>query len=118
MMTKLSRFSAIRVTALGLLLPAALAWANADVRMPHILGNNMVLQREMPLPIWGASEPNQQITVQLGEHKAETRADAWGLWKVTLPAMPAGGPYSMTILGKNKLELTNILVGEVWLCSG
>jgi len=118
MMTKLSRFSVIRAAVLGLLLPAAPAWANADVRMPHILGNNMVLQREMPLPIWGAAEPNQQITVQLGEHKAETKANAQGIWNVTLPAMPAGGPYSMTILGKHKLELTNILVGEVWLCSG
>ena len=80
----------------------------------------MVLQRDRPVPIWGWADAGEEVTVvlrdadQTVEH-AQTRADQDGNWRVELEPRPAGGPYSLTI---NELELTDVLYGEVWLCSG
>ena len=90
----------------------------ADVKLPHVIGSNMVLQRDIPVPIWGWADADEKITVMLGEHKVSTKADAKGNWQVKFPAMSAGGPHQMTVSGKNTIELTNVLVGEVWICSG
>jgi sialate O-acetylesterase len=79
----------------------------------------MVLQRDMPLPIWGWAEPEEAITVQIDDHKASTNADKGGNWKVTLPALKSDGKaHTLSIKGKNQIELTDILVGEVWVGSG
>lgn len=91
---------------------------DAEVRLPHILGDKMVLQRDMPVPIWGWAEPGEEIAVKFGKHEIKTKADAAGNWIVKLPAMEAGGPYVMKVTGKNTILLTDILVGEVWICSG
>ncbi len=90
----------------------------ADVRLPHIIGSNMVLQREMPIPVWGWAEPGEEITVEFAGQKVGTKADEKGKWLVKLAEVAAGGPYKMTVSGKNIIELTDILIGEVWLCSG
>ena len=90
----------------------------ADVKLPHVIGSNMVLQRDIPVLIWGWADADEEITVMLGEHKVSTKADAKGNWQVKFPAMSAGGPHQMTVSGKNTIELTNVLVGEVWICSG
>ena len=90
----------------------------ADVKLPHVIGSNMVLQRDIPVPIWGWADADEEITVMLGEHKVSTKADAKGNWQVKFPAMSAGGPHQMTVSGKNTIELTDVLVGEVWVCSG
>jgi sialate O-acetylesterase len=91
----------------------------ADVKLPHVLGSNMVLQRDMPVPVWGWADAREQVTITLGDHEATTTADADGNWRVTLPMMAAGGPHKMTVNGdRNTIELTDILVGEVWVCSG
>ena len=92
--------------------------ASADVTLPHIIDSNMVLQRDKPLPIWGWAEPGEQVRVKIAQNKVSIRADAQGKWMVKLPAMKAGGPYRMTVSGRNTIYLTNILVGEVWVCSG
>jgi sialate O-acetylesterase len=97
---------------------AAPSSARADVRLPHVIASHMVLQRDMPIPIWGWAEPGEEVTVKIGDHEATTEAGPDGKWRVKLPAMPAGRPHTMTVTGKNKIELTDILVGEVWLCSG
>jgi len=95
------------------------ATAMADVRLPAIIGNNMVLQADKPLPIWGWAEPNEDVSVTLGESKAAAKADAKGNWSVKLPAQKASATAAeMTVTGKNTLKLTNILVGEVWAGSG
>ena len=94
-------------------LPAA-----ADVTLPHVLGSNMVVQRDVPVPVWGWAEPGEAVTVTLGESEVAATADADGRWTVTLPAMDPGGPHKITVSGKNTIELTNVLVGEVWFCSG
>jgi sialate O-acetylesterase len=90
----------------------------ADVRLPKILGSNMVLQRNQELKIWGWADKGEKVTVHFNEVVQSTRADREGRWLVTLPAMKAGGPYSMKIRGRNIIELENILIGDVWICSG
>jgi sialate O-acetylesterase len=91
----------------------------ADVKLPKIIDSHMVLQRDMPLPIWGWSEPGEEVTVQIGNYKKTAKADKDGNWKITLPAMKADGQtHTMTVKGKNQIELKDILIGEVWIGSG
>ena len=79
----------------------------------------MVLQRDRPLPIWGWADPGEEVTVKLDEATATAKADAQGNWKVVLPAVKADGKaHRMTVSGKNKIELDDILIGEVWIGSG
>ena len=93
--------------------------ARADVKLPKVFGSHMVLQRERPLPIWGWADPGEEVTVQLDEVARTAKADARGDWKVVLPAVKADGKtHRMTVSGKNKIELDDILIGEVWLGSG
>jgi len=104
---------------LGALLPAIAGTARADVRLPAVIGSNMVLQRDAPLPIWGWADPGEQVTVSLGANKTSATAGADGKWQVQLPAMTSSAePVEMTVTGKNTINLKNILIGEVWLGSG
>lgn len=108
-----------RILAAVVALFAGGATANADVRLPEVISNNMVLQKDIPLPIWGWAAPGEEVTVTLGEASVKATADGAGKWKVVLPAIKtAGGPHEMTVKGKNELKVTNILVGEVWAGSG
>lgn len=103
--------------ALGLLVP--LSAARADVKLPSVIGSHMVLQRDKPLPIWGSADPGEDITVTLDDKTEKAKPDGKGVWKVTFPAMKADGKtHTITIAGKNKIQLDDILVGEVWIGSG
>ena len=86
--------------------------------MAGIFGDNMVLQRDRELTLWGWADPGEAVTVKLGALTAQSAANSKGEWKVKLPAQPAGGPHTVMVSGKNTIELTNVLVGEVWLASG
>lgn len=90
----------------------------ADVVPAQVFDHNMVLQRNRLLPVWGWAEPAQKVTVSIAGQKASATANKQGEWRVTLKPMKAGGPHTMTITGKQTLTLNNILVGEVWVCSG
>ncbi|GAB3917642.1 sialate O-acetylesterase [Mucilaginibacter boryungensis] len=91
----------------------------AEVVLPKILGNGMVLQREKPVPIWGTAAAGEKVTVKFNKQTKTTTADAAGNWKLMLDAMPASAKgATLTISGTNTIKLTDILVGEVWLCSG
>jgi sialate O-acetylesterase len=93
--------------------------SRADVVLPDVIGDAMVLQRDRAVPIWGKADPGETVTVSFGKQSKKAVADKDGKWRVTLDAMPASDvPATMTITGKNKIELKNILVGEVWLMSG
>lgn len=93
--------------------------ARADVKLPAVIDSHMVLQRERPLPIWGWADPGEEVTVTLDSQSASAKADDKGRWKVTLKAVKADGkPHTMTIAGKNKIVLEDLLIGEVWLGSG
>lgn len=90
----------------------------AQIQLPALISNGMVLQRDTVVKIWGWASPNEKIAVQLNNRLYKTTADMKGNWQVQLPPMKAGGPYKMEISGKNKITLNDILFGDVWLCSG
>jgi sialate O-acetylesterase len=93
---------------------------SADVRLPSIISDNMVLQQGKAVPIWGWADANEAVTVtgSWGSGKWKTTADQDGKWMVKIDTGKAGGPYEMTVSGKNPITIKNILVGEVWVCSG
>lgn len=90
-----------------------------QLKMPAIFSDNMVLQRDMPIPIWGWEEPNKTINVSLGKIKQSAKSDSAGKWMVKLPPFPAGGSYTLIISGKkDKVSFKNVMIGDVWICSG
>lgn len=90
----------------------------AQVRLPQIFQSNMVLQRDKPIAVWGWASPRETVSVEMQGQVKETRAGKDGKWQLQLPAMSAGGPYEMKVKGKNEIVLTNILMGDIWLCGG
>lgn len=102
-----------------LLLLAAQGVVNADVTPSSMFGDYMVLQRGMPVPVWGTAAPGEEVTVGFAGKTESTKADQGGKWKVVLPAMePSSEGRELTIEGKNKIVFKDVLVGEVWVCSG
>ncbi len=89
--------------------------AFADVKLPSLVSNGMVLQRDIPVKIWGWANPGEKVTVSFKGKKIRSSADAMGNWSATLPATPAGGPYEILV---NEIRLQDVLFGDVWLCSG
>lgn len=90
----------------------------ADVSLPAIFGDHMVLQRLQTNPVWGTAAPGEKITVKIhGQYHTTVAADDGG-WRVMLNPLPTGGPYELSIEGKNTLTFEDILSGEVWICSG
>ncbi|MCB9495516.1 MAG: carbohydrate-binding protein [Fibrobacteria bacterium] len=92
--------------------------AQANLATGKVFGNHMVLQRDVPIPVFGTGTAGEAVTVTLGSATAQGTTDARGSWKVSLPAMPAGGPYSMKIQGANAITYSDVTVGEVWHCAG
>jgi len=90
----------------------------AEVRLPQILGSNMVVQRQQEVKVWGWGDPREAVTVMFNGQTVKTRTSKDGKWMVALKPMEAGGPFTMTIRGKNTIQLENILIGDVWICSG
>ena len=97
----------------------ALALRQPALKLSPLFSDNMVLQRDIAAPVFGVAEPHQAVTVTVGELTATTKADDAGKWIVRLPAMKAGGPFVETVkAGGTTLTINNVMVGEVWLCSG
>ena len=92
--------------------------ASADVKLPSIIGSNMVLQQDAEVPIWGTADQGEEVIVSFNGQKVSAKSCSKGNWMVYLNPMKTGGPYNMTITGKNKIKLDNILIGEVWVGSG
>ena len=93
--------------------------ASADVTLPKVLGSNMVLQRDLPVPVWGWAEAGEKVTVSFAGQSKSAKAGDDGKWMVKLDPLKASAKAaSLTIAGKNKIALDNVLVGEVWICSG
>jgi sialate O-acetylesterase len=94
------------------------AWtAQADVRLPALFSDNMVLQQGIRVPVWGWANDGEQVTVTFRGETAKTKAKG-GKWMVKLGRLSAGGPDTLTVAGENTIEIKNVLVGEVWICSG
>jgi len=92
--------------------------ANANVRMPLLFSDGMVLQRNKEIPVWGWADANEKVEVHFNKQTKTIKADKNGKWMVRLDFEKAGGPFELTITGKNKIVIPNVLVGEVWICSG
>lgn len=92
--------------------------ATAQVKLPQIIRDSMILQRDTKLNIWGWASPNEKLGLRFNNKIYKTKADASGNWKLVLPPVPAGGPYSMEFTASNKIILKDILFGDVWFCSG
>ena len=108
----------IMTIALLSVLLAPFSSTRADVKLPHIFADKMVLQRNVQIPVWGWAQPEEKITINFKNNSVTTTAGADGKWLTQLPPQKAGGPFEMKIDANNTITLSDILVGEVWLCSG
>ncbi|MCH7412410.1 sialate O-acetylesterase [Belliella sp. R4-6] len=93
--------------------------ALGQIRLPFLISDGMVLQRGVDTNIWGWANPNDEIQIDFNGIKLKTMVDSFGKWNVTIPSMPAGGPFEIRISNSDEeIEIRNILLGDVWLCSG
>jgi sialate O-acetylesterase len=105
---------------------AALAPMGASAAQPSqplldaMFQDHAVLQRDRPIPVWGHAQPGEPVTVSIDGHSVRASADAAGFWRSALPALPAGGPYSLSVRAQSGAgqSVSDVLVGDVWLCSG
>lgn len=109
-------YSFVRLFFTLLLIRGASAYA--DVKLPSPFSDHMVLQHNTEVPVWGWADAGEVITVQLGKQIKTTTANAGGKWMIRLDKIKAGGPYTMTVSGKNKITIDDVYAGEVWICSG
>ncbi len=108
-----------RICLVLLACAAAAVGVSAQITMPKIFSDNMVLQRDKALKIWGWGEKEERVQVSFHGQNVKTITDSHGKWAVTLQPMTYGGPFEMKISGeKNSISYTNILIGDVWVCSG
>ena len=92
---------------------------SAEIVLPNVFTEGMVLQRDLPVPIWGTAAPGEAVTVQFAGQEHSTIADENGKWLTQLhPLNTSSEGRILTVTGSNKLNLNDVLVGEVWLCSG
>lgn len=108
-------YDKIRLGVAVLLYLCATSWADAKVKLPALISDGMVLQREQSVKVWGTADAGESITVKFQKKSYHATADANGRWSITLPPLKAGGPFPMQV---NDIKLNDILVGDVWLCSG
>ncbi len=90
----------------------------ANVKLPVLVSDGMVLQRDTKLIIWGWASPGEKVQVKFNKKSAGTTTGSDGSWKIALPPMKAGGPYTMEVKGNNTIIINDILLGDVWFCSG
>ena len=107
----------IRTLSLFILLIGAMH-VTAQVALPQIIRDSMILQRNANIKIWGWASNGEKVSVKFNGKRRNTVATSKGEWEVEFPKMKAGGPYSMDITGTNKIVLNQILIGDVWLCAG
>lgn len=105
----------IRLGVAALLCLCATSWLEAKVKLPALISDGMVLQREQSVKVWGTADAGEKVRVKFLKSTYDTTAGTDGKWSITLPPLKAGGPYRLQI---NDIELKDILVGDVWLCSG
>ncbi len=92
--------------------------ATANIAMPPLISNNMVIQANRPFKAWGQADANEAVQIEFRNTVWNTTADALGKWEIDLGSFTPGGPFNMVVTGNNTITITNILVGEVWLAGG
>ncbi|XZE18406.1 sialate O-acetylesterase [Pirellulaceae bacterium SH449] len=90
----------------------------AEIKLPNIFTDHMVLQQGQENKIWGKGKAGEKVTITVEDKKVETVTDEQGNWSAKLPVLAVGGPYVLKIAGENTIEIQDVLVGEVWICSG
>lgn len=90
----------------------------AEPVLPTLFSDHMVLQRGAEIRVWGKADPSEKIAVGIADRSGTATADAVGRWSVRLPALPAGGPFTLTVEGRKKVVFKDVLIGEVWIASG
>ena len=90
----------------------------ATIRLPKIFGDSMVLQRGVPIPVWGWADKNEKTSVFFNNQHKQTKAGSDGRWKIRLDPEKEGGPFILTVKGKNTIVFNSVLMGDVWICSG
>ena len=111
------RLPALLVLSIAFQCISPLAFA-ADIKLPPAISDHMVLQREMPAPIWGTATAGQTVTVKFRDQQKTATADKDGKWLVKLDALKPGGPDDLTVTGKDSIAIHDVLVGDVWVGSG
>src|ERR1043165_3742384 len=115
----MGRASKFFLLALGFaLLPVFQPSARADVRVPSLIGDNMVLQQGRKDRVWGWARAGERVSVTFQGRTSRVNADADGRWQVFIGPFKSGGPFTLTVAGANTLTFKNVLVGDVWVCSG
>lgn len=89
-----------------------------QVRLPELFSDNMMFQRDIPIKVWGWADKNERIQVTFNNKSYKSKADKNGNWGIEIPEMKAGGPHQLIVSGKNTITLKNILIGDIWVCSG
>lgn len=117
-MNCLFRFSVARYVAGLALACSILPVAHAEVSVPNVFSSHMVLQQAQKNRVWGKAAAGEDVTVTIEKQTHTAKADGSGAWQVTLDPLPVGGPYELVIKGTNEIKLDDVLVGEVWICSG
>ena len=92
--------------------------ASAQIRLPKLISDGMILQRDIPVKIWGWATPDEEISLQFNKLEYHTVTDKSGNWQIILPKQKTGGPYSITIQGNNTKTINDVWFGDVWVCSG
>ncbi len=111
--------SSVCPTILILAFFSTLPAIGAGLQLPAVFGDNMVLQQGQPVPLWGQAEKGAEVTVSLADQSVSAKANEQGKWKLALAKLTAGGPHDLTVKsGSESRTIKNVLVGEVWVCSG
>ena len=95
-----------------------LQMANSQVKLPRLVRDSMILQRDTKINIWGWAAKNEKVSIKFNGKSYKTITGGDGKWLIQLPPMKAGGPFAMDISGSNKISLKEIFIGDVWICSG
>lgn len=111
------KYTIIRFLFSGLFIATGL-FSSANITLPALISDSMVLQRNMPVKVWGWADAGEDVAVDFLNRKYQTVTGPDGKWMIVLSSMKEGGPYQMRITGKNEIIINGILIGDVWLCSG
>ena len=104
----------VLLTTIGLLVSPC----RAEVTLPQVLSSHMVIQRDLPVHVWGWAAAGEMVSVSFRDQSQSTQATEWGSWSIYLPPAQAGGPFVMNIKASNSIKLDDVLVGDVWVASG
>ena len=120
MLIRFARIKMFRKFPCVLLFSLLVAWPplSAQVRLPKLISDGVVLQRDAEVNVWGWASPGEHVSVQFLDSIYRATANNQRAWELTMPPLKAGGPYDMLVRATNEIMVSNVLIGDVWICSG